>query len=90
MNGDRIRLNRRRFVQISAGTAAAASLAGTGQFVHQAGAQELPQVPREKTLILVGVGGESPNQFTDVDNVNPMQAVGANLSRSGFQLVYEP
>ncbi len=85
-----IRLNRRRFVQVTAGTAAAATLASRGPFVLRASAQELAQVPREKTLILVGVGGESPNQFTDVDNVNPMQAVGANLSRSGFQLVYEP
>jgi len=90
MSDNAVRLNRRRFVQATAGTAAAASMIGTGAFTQPAAAQELANVPREKTLILVGVGGESPNQFTDVDNVNPMQAVGANMSRSGFQLVYEP
>src|SRR5262245_34948297 len=90
MKGDRVRLSRRRFVQLSAGTAAAATVAAPGPFLHQAGAQGLPEVPREKTLILVGVGGESPNQFTDVDGANPMWPVGANLSRSGYQLVYEP
>lgn len=91
MSGDPIRLNRRRFVQASAGAAAAASLAGTASITPTvSAAQQLADVPREKTLILVGVGGESPNQFTDVDTVNPLVAVGPNLSRSGFQFVYEP
>ncbi|HEY7029779.1 MAG TPA: ABC transporter substrate-binding protein [Thermomicrobiales bacterium] len=90
MNGDRVRLSRRRFVQLSAGSAAAATVAGSGPFLHQASAQGLPEVPREKTLILVGVGGESPNQFTDVDNVNALGPSGSGLSRSGYQLVYEP
>ncbi len=88
MMSERLRLSRRRFLELSAGTAAAAAAAGHGGLVSPVSAQA--DVPREKTLILVGVGGESPNQFTDVEQINPMAAVGANLSRGGFQLVYEP
>jgi peptide/nickel transport system substrate-binding protein len=57
---------------------------------YAAPAAQVADIPREQTLILVGVGGESPDQFTDIDQVNPLLNTGANLSRSGFQFVYEP
>ncbi|MGH2534482.1 MAG: ABC transporter substrate-binding protein [Thermomicrobiales bacterium] len=90
MNGERVRLSRRRLLEVGAGTAAA--VAATNQFssVHTAraaSARQIAEVPREKTLILVGVGGESPNQFTDVDSVNPYLT---GVSRGGYQLSYEP
>lgn len=47
----------------------------------------LKQVPREKTWISVGVGGEAPQQFSDVAMHNPFLP---GISRSGYQAVMEP
>jgi len=93
MNPSDLFLSRRRLLEMGAGAAVAAAaldhlvIPGTALASPLA---QLADVPRAKTLILVGVGGESPDQFTDVDQVNPLSGIGANLSRSGFQLVYEP
>ena len=90
MHGENVRLNRRRLVQLGAATGAAAAFGAGPTLEWGSVAAQQAEVPREKTLILVGVGGESPNQFTDVAQINPMVTVGANLSRSGFQTVFEP
>lgn len=47
----------------------------------------LKQVPRAKTWISVGVGGEAPQQFSDVAMHNPFLT---GISRSGYQVVMEP
>src|SRR5438874_1140765 len=47
----------------------------------------LKQVPRAKTWISVGVGGEAPQQFSDVAMHNPFLP---GISRSGYQVVMEP
>ena len=47
----------------------------------------LKQVPRNKTWISVGVGGEAPQQFSDVAMHNPFLP---GISRSGYQVVMEP
>src|SRR6266550_3981955 len=47
----------------------------------------LKQVPRNKTWISVGVGGEAPQQFSDVARHNPFLP---GISRSGCQVVMEP
>jgi ABC-type transport system substrate-binding protein len=47
----------------------------------------LKQVPRNKTWISVGVGGEAPQQFSDVTLQNPFLT---GISRSGYQVVMEP
>src|SRR5215472_15452469 len=47
----------------------------------------LKQVPRNKTWISVGVGGEAPQQFSDVAMHNPFLT---GISRSGYQVVMEP
>lgn len=47
----------------------------------------LAQVPRNKTWISVGVGGEAPQQFSDVQMQNPFLP---GISRSGYQVVMEP
>src|SRR5216683_3046938 len=47
----------------------------------------LKQVPRNKTWISVGVGGEAPQQFSDVAMHNPFLP---GISRSGYQAVMEP
>lgn len=95
MSGNDGRLSRRRFIELGAGAGAgvalAGGLAGTG-IVDQAVAEAAAQagdVPREETLVLVGVGGEAVNQFADVENVNVYLSNGS-LSRSGYQVVYEP
>ena len=92
MNPRDVFLSRRRLLEMGAGAAVAAAsldklvLPGTALAAPLA---QLADVARKDTLILVGVGGEMPNQFTDVDNVNPW--LGNNIvSRSGKQLVYEP
>jgi peptide/nickel transport system substrate-binding protein len=91
MSGESVRLSRRRLLEAGAGAVATAAALTEGQFLglENALAQQA-EVPREKTLILVGVGGESPNQFTDVSFINPLAPVGSNLSRSGYQCVFEP
>ena len=48
---------------------------------------QLKQVPRNKTWISVGVGGEAPQQFSDVEMQNPFLP---GISRSGYQIVMEP
>ena len=45
-------------------------------------------VPRNRTLISVGGGGESPLQFTDYQSMNPYYL--AHISSHGAQVVYEP
>jgi peptide/nickel transport system substrate-binding protein len=92
MNPRDVFLSRRRLLEMGAGAAVAAAsfdklvLPGTALAAPLA---QLADVARKDTLILVGVGGESPDQFTDIDVVNPL--LGGNLiSRSGYQLVYEP
>jgi len=47
----------------------------------------LKQVGRDKTWISVGVGGEAPQQFSDVAMHNPFLP---GISRSGYQVVMEP
>ena len=92
MNPRDFSLSRRRLMELAAGAAVAA--ASLDHLVLPGGALAAPlaqvaDVARKDTLILVGVGGESPDQFTDVDVVNPL--LGGNLvSRSGYQVVYEP
>jgi peptide/nickel transport system substrate-binding protein len=50
-------------------------------------APSVAQVPRNKTFISVGVGGEAPQQFSDVAMQNPFLP---GISRSGYQIVMEP
>ncbi len=45
------------------------------------------QVPRDRTFISVGVGGEAPGRFTDVELQNPFVH---GITRSGYQVVMEP
>lgn len=47
----------------------------------------IPDVPRERTLIHAGVGGEAPNQFNDVEQFNPYLP---GITRSGYQFSFEP
>lgn len=93
MGGDdrQLGLSRRRFLELGAGvTAAMASSVSLTQLTSAApAAQDVADVPREETLILVGVGGEAMNQFADVENVN-VYLTNGSLSRSGYQVVYEP
>ncbi|HVC35568.1 MAG TPA: ABC transporter substrate-binding protein [Chloroflexota bacterium] len=44
-------------------------------------------VPRDRTFVSAGVGGEAFEQFTDVEMQNPFLP---GISRSGFQVVMEP
>jgi peptide/nickel transport system substrate-binding protein len=70
-------------------TAPAPAVAPTSAPAVAAGADlsQLKQVPREKTWISVGVGGEAPQQFSDVAMHNPFLP---GISRSGYQIVMEP
>src|SRR5215211_4644277 len=100
MSIDRIRqlgqemINRRRLMGLGAG--AAASLAFGGMSVlspdevsaARLNLQDLAEVPRNRTMILVGNGGEEPNTYPDVENQNPY--IQTNNTRSGWQLCYEP
>jgi peptide/nickel transport system substrate-binding protein len=45
-------------------------------------------IPRNRTLISVGGGGEAPLQFTDYESMNPYYL--AHISSHGAQVVYEP
>jgi peptide/nickel transport system substrate-binding protein len=67
--------------------AAAPTAAPTAAPAAAADLSSLPQVPREKTWISVGVGGEAPQQFSDVALQNPFLP---GISRSGYQVVMEP
>jgi peptide/nickel transport system substrate-binding protein len=71
-------------------TTAAASAPTTAPTTAPAAAVDLgslKQVPRNKTWISVGVGGEAPQQFSDVAMHNPFLT---GISRSGYQVVMEP
>jgi len=91
-------LSRRRLLELGAGTAAGLALGGVAvadaRVMAAAPLANLPlsaqgaEVPRNRTLILVGNGGEQPNTFPDVENQNPyLQTI---RTRSGWQLAYEP
>src|SRR5579884_1921302 len=47
----------------------------------------LRPVPRDRTFISVGVGGEAPGRFTDVELQNPFLP---GITRSGYQIAMEP
>ena len=86
MSGDdlQLALSRRRFLELGAGvTAAMAGSVSLAQLTEAAApaAQDIADVPREETLILVGVGGEAMNQFADVEHVN-VYLTNGSLSRS--------
>lgn len=94
MSIDQELINRRRLMGLGAGAAAAMALGGmtvfSGEEVSASSLNlaQLADVPRNRTLILVGNGGEQPNTFPDVENQNPyLQTI---RTRSGWQLAYEP
>jgi peptide/nickel transport system substrate-binding protein len=91
MEPEKTKLNRRRFLELGAGAAAAAVFADQVAFASWASAMpasiQTGNVPRDKTIILTGSGGEAVNQFSDVDMVNPYLT---GISRSGYQLSFEP
>jgi peptide/nickel transport system substrate-binding protein len=94
MSIERVSVNRRRLIGLSAGTLASFA-AGGATFLRadQISAAQLynlqaADVPRNRTMVLVGNGGEQPNTFPDVENSNPyIQTIN---TRSGWQLCYEP
>lgn len=100
MSNERVRqleqamIDRRRFMGLGAGAAAAAAFGGaTILSPEQVSAarlnlQDLAEVPRNRTMVLVGNGGEEPNTFPDVESQNPY--IQTNNTRSGWQLCYEP
>jgi len=73
-------------VEESGASQAETSAAAEQAEVFQVG--EIASVPRERTLIHAGVGGEAPNQFNDVSLFNPYLPGGA--TRSGYQFSFEP
>jgi peptide/nickel transport system substrate-binding protein len=88
-------LSRREFLK---GTAAGATTIAASSMLpgfmldanavsRLAAQQQLRDVPRNRTLIHAGVGGEVPNQFTDVELVNPFVP---GTTRTGYQFNYEP
>ena len=90
-------LSRRRLLEMGAGAAAGLALGGAAVVpAEEVSAASLyglttarqAEAPRNRTLILVGNGGEQPNTFPDVTNQNPyLQTI---RTRSGWQLCYEP
>jgi len=72
-----------------AGAAAAPTATTAPAAAPAAGADlsKLKQIPRNQTFISVGVGGEAPQQFSDVAMHNPFLP---GISRSGYQVVMEP
>ena len=90
-------LDRRRLLGLGAAGAAGLALGGSlvvaperaaAASIARLGAAQAAAVPRNRTLILVGNGGEQPNTFPDVENQNPyLQTI---RTRSGWQLCYEP
>jgi peptide/nickel transport system substrate-binding protein len=82
-------ISRRRFLVTSAvgftgsllaisAAAAPAAAAGPARAVR---AQQIPDVPRNRTLIMAGLGGEHFGGFTDLGNFNSFQP---GISRSGW------
>jgi len=63
---------------ISAAAVPAAAAAGQARAVR---AQQVPEVPRNRTLIMAGLGGEHFGGFTDLGNFNSFQP---GISRSGW------
>jgi peptide/nickel transport system substrate-binding protein len=57
-------------------------------FLLITGAANGQDIPRNRTLISVGGGGEAPLQFTDYQSMNPYYL--AHISSHGAQVVYEP
>jgi peptide/nickel transport system substrate-binding protein len=94
MGVERVSIDRRRLIGLSAGTLASFAV-GSATFLRadQVSAASLynlqaADVPRNRTMVLVGNGGEQPNTFPDVENQNPyLQTI---RTRSGWQLAYEP
>lgn len=94
MSFERVSVSRRRLIGLSTGTISSFALGGaTFMRADQVNAAALyglqtSDVPRNRTLVLVGNGGEQPNTFPDVENQNPyLQTI---RTRSGWQLGYEP
>lgn len=94
MSIDQELINRRRLMGLGVGAAGALALGGMSVFsaddvsAAQLNLAQVAEVPRNRTLILVGNGGEQPNTFPDVENQNPyLQTI---RTRSGWQLAYEP
>jgi len=94
MSIDQELINRRRLMGLGACSAAAMALGGmtiySAEEISAASLNlaQIADVPRNRTLILVGNGGEQPNTFPDVENQNPyLQTI---RTRSGWQLAYEP
>ncbi len=83
------RVSRRQFLITSAvgfggsllaiSAAAAPALAATP--VASVRAQQIPDVPRNRTLIMAGLGGEHFGGFTDLGNYN---SFAPTISRSGW------
>src|SRR5215471_18162708 len=81
-------ISRRRFLVTSAvgftgsllaiSAAAPAAAAGPARAVR---AQQIPDVPRNRTLIMAGLGGEHFGGYTDLGNYNSFQP---DISRSGW------
>jgi peptide/nickel transport system substrate-binding protein len=65
---------------ISAAAAPSAAAAGVGQALAVR-AQQIPNVPRNRTLIMAGLGGEHFGGFTDLGNFNSFSPTN---SRSGW------
>jgi peptide/nickel transport system substrate-binding protein len=92
---DAVQLSRRRLIQLAGGGTAAIAAASSinllslTQATAAPAGQDIPDVPREETMVLVGVGGEAVNQFADPESVNPYLTNGS-LSRSGYQVMFEP
>jgi peptide/nickel transport system substrate-binding protein len=82
-------ISRRRFLVTStvgvAGSLLAISMAatpaGAAGLASSVQAQQVPDVPRNRTLIMAGLGGEHFGGFTDLGNFNSFQP---GISRSGW------
>src|SRR5712692_8672069 len=82
-------ISRRDFIKLSGAGAALTLLAVTAPMAAVAApgaapAGQLKEVPRSRTLIMAGLGGEHPGGFTDVDNYNIWVP---GFSRSGYSNV---
>jgi peptide/nickel transport system substrate-binding protein len=94
MSFERVSVSRRRLIGLSTGAISSFAICGaTFLRADQVNAASLyglqgTDVPRNRTMVLVGNGGEQPNTFPDVENQNPY--VATIRTRSGWQLGYEP
>lgn len=94
MSFERVSVSRRRLIGLSTGAISSFTLGGaTFMRADQVNAAALyglqgSDVPRNRTMVLVGNGGEQPNVFPDVENQNPY--IQTIHTRSGTQLAYEP